>query len=139
LVFEGLSPFGLAIQMEGYLRHVDLSLLAGMAAVLAAALLSLAPVSLATAAPLAGALTLQPSGQCAETMEVAGGWDPYMGHVEAVEHQYYCGPTYAYPPEWYAAHLGAYPQYYTAYPVEPTTCGTYHFQYENGWYCYTGP
>ena len=61
-----------------------------------------------------------------------------MGHV-AVEHQYYCGPNYTYPPQWFAAHIEAYPQYYTAYPEEPTTCTTYHFRYENAWYCYTGP
>jgi hypothetical protein len=110
-----------------------------MAAVLAAALLSFAPASLASAAPPDGAVALHPAGQCAESAAVVEGWDPYVGHVAAVEHQYYCGPGHAYPPEWYAAHIGAYPQYYSMSPVEPTTCGTYHFYYESGWYCYTGP
>jgi len=105
---------------------------------LVAGLLTLPHVPLASAGPQAEPLTLQPVAQCAGATEAVAGRGPYMGHV-AVDHQYYCGPNYAYPPEWYAAHIGAYPQYYTAYADEPTTCATYHFRYENSWYCYTGP
>ena len=97
--------------------------------------LGLARVPVADAA-LSAAPLLRPVAQCAETAEVAVG--PYM-EFAAVDYQWYCGPTYVYPPEWYAAHIGAYPQYYAPFPVEPTTCGTYHFFYQNVWYCYTGP
>lgn len=106
---------------------------------LLAGLLGVAYVAPVSAAAPVDTAALQPVAQCGEAVEVAGGWDPYMGHVVAVDQQYYCGPGFAYPPEWYAAHIVAYPQYYTPYPVEPTQCGTYHFFYENVWYCYTGP
>jgi hypothetical protein len=108
----------------------------GIVALLAAGLLCPLNTPLASAAPPSGLLALQPAAQCVDAGAIDA--NPYTGHV-AAEYAYYCGPTYAYPPEWYAAQLGAYPQYYVASPFEPTACGTYHFYYESVWYCYTGP
>jgi hypothetical protein len=108
----------------------------GIIALLAAGLLGPLGVPLASATTRSGASALQPAAQCVDAGAIEA--DPYTGHV-AAEYAYYCGPTYGYPPEWYAAQLGAYPQYYLASPVEPAACGTYHFYYESVWYCYTGP
>ena len=80
-----------------------------------------------------------PLAQCEGGAEVTE-WRGRFGRLNIDEHyNYYCGPRYAYSAEWYAAHVGAHPEWYTAYGEEPTTCTTYHFAYENRWYCYTGP
>ena len=87
-----------------------------------------------SALPLMG-----PLAQCEGGTEVTA-WRGRYGHLNIDEHyNYYCGPRYSYSPEWYAAHIGAHPEWYAPYAEEPTTCATYHFAYENRWYCYNGP
>ena len=82
----------------------------------------------------------RPVAQCVGVPEVTE-WRGRFGRLNVVEgYNYYCGPTYAYSPEWYAAHVTVHPDWYTVYPeASRLTCVTYHFLYENRWYCYTGP
>src|SRR5215207_462144 len=87
----------------------------------------------------AGALMGAPVAQCANATEAEAWRGRYGGSHVAVEHQYYCGPAHIYNAEWYAAHVAPHPEWYAVYAEEPTTCATYHFAYENRWYCYTGP
>ena len=87
----------------------------------------------------ASVLTVGPEAQCASATEAEAWRGRYGASHVAVEHQYYCGPAHPYNAEWYAAHVGLHPEWYAVYETEPTTCATYHFAYENRWYCYTGP
>ena len=88
---------------------------------------------------LASVLAVGPGAQCASATEAEAWHGRYGASHVAVEHQYYCGPAHTYNAEWYAAHVEASPEWYAVYAAEPTTCATYHFAYENRWYCYTGP
>src|SRR5262245_51214848 len=74
----------------------------------AAALLLLAALG-GSAAPLGGgtaqaeSLTMQPLSQCgAEPVMAPDPYTGFWGHVPGA-YTYYCGPTFQYPPEWYAA------------------------------------
>jgi hypothetical protein len=98
----------------------------------------LSGVPLGASGARAEVLPAGPVAQCASATETEA-WRGRYGatHVD-VEHQYYCGPAHTYDAGWYAAHVGAHPEWYAVYPAEPTTCATYHFAYENRWYCYTG-
>jgi hypothetical protein len=90
-------------------------------------------------AAVSGPPMLRPVAQCVGVPEVTE-WRGRFGRLNVAEgYNYYCGPTYAYSPEWFAAHVTVHPEWYTVYEEEPTTCVTYHFLYENRWYCYTGP
>jgi hypothetical protein len=84
-------------------------------------------------------LAAGPGAQCASASEAEAWRGRYGASHVAVEHQYYCGPAHPYSPEWYTAHVGPHPEWYAVYDAEPTTCATYHFAYENRWFCYTGP
>ena len=108
-------------------------------------------IALATSVLALGALTsqasaaaldrpmLRPTAQCVGVPEVTE-WRGRFGRLNIEErYNYYCGPTYTYTPEWFAAHVTVHPDWYTVYTEEPTTCTAYHFAFENRWYCYTGP
>ena len=96
-------------------------------------------VPLGPPSALAHGLAGGPVAQCATATEAEAWRGRYGASHVAVEHQYYCGPAHSYNAEWYAAHVGPHPEWYAVYEAEPTTCATYHFAYENRWYCYTGP
>ena len=128
-------------------EEVDVSLQRSSATVVlgvASGLLALGSVAL-PGVPLgppsaqAAVLTAGPVAQCASAAEAEAWRGRYGATHVAVEHQYYCGPAATYNAEWYAAHVGPHPEWYATYAAEPTTCATYHFAYENRWYCYTGP
>jgi hypothetical protein len=106
---------------------------------LALGIVVLLGVPLGPPGALADVLTGQPVAQCAAATEAEAWHGRYGATHVAVEHQYYCGPAHTYNAEWYAAHVTPHPEWYAQYAAEPTTCATYHFAYENRWFCYTGP
>src|SRR5262249_43916070 len=108
----------------------------GVLALLLVGLLGLPRAPLANAALPGATLPLQPVAQCVEAGEFAVG--PYL-EFAAADYPWSCGPTSPYPPGWHAAHIGAYPKYFAASQVDPTTCGTYYFFSKNVWYCSPGP
>jgi hypothetical protein len=117
---------------QGTTAGAIIGLLVGAALVLPTGPLELAAVH-------AEGLAARPRAQCVEAPEVTE-WRGRFGRIHVGDqYQYYCGPHYEYSAEWFAAHVGAYPQYYAVYEEEPTHCVTYLFRYENRWYCYTGP
>jgi hypothetical protein len=62
------------------------------------------------------------------------GW----GHVIG-DYQYFYGPTYAYPYDWYYYRHIQYPTYYVTYPYDPIgDCFTEYYFYEDAYYCYVG-
>jgi len=124
MIFRGLKP--------GAVRSAAIGLLALGAG-------GLPGVPLGPAATLARVLVAGPVVQCASATEAEAWRGRYGASHVAVEHQYYCGPAHPYSAEWYAAHVEPHPEWYAVYDAEPTACATYHFAYENRWFCYTGP
>jgi hypothetical protein len=88
----------------------------------AAQVVAAAPASAIGVAPVPPATVLQ----------------PYWTHVDP-QYQYYNGPTSAYDNQWYAQRHINKPWLYQAFGYEPTAqCGTYYYQYQGRYYCYTG-
>jgi hypothetical protein len=111
----------------------------GASGLLALGSMVLLGVPLGPSRVLAHGLAGRPVAQCVTATEAEVWRGRYgAGHV-AVDHQYYCGPAYPYNVEWDAAHVGPHPAWYAVSDAEPTTCATYHFVYENRWFCYAGP
>jgi hypothetical protein len=55
-------------------------------------------------------------------------------------YQYFYGPSYAYPYDWYYYRHITYPTYYVAYPYDPLgECFTEYYLYQSAYYCYVGP
>jgi hypothetical protein len=62
----------------------------------------------------------------------------YWGQVDPSSWYYY-GPTYQYDDAWYQQRHLANPLLYSTYPSDPgASCGSYAYQYQGLYYCYTG-